>query len=433
MPFDEDVVVRMGLDRRPFDKALGGAKSALDVFKGAIGAMAAQFGLGKIVGFAKGIGELANEIRRSSEALDISTDFLQTWRFAVSQSGGNAESAGKALDKFTKHLAESGKSGSDVEVELRKVADAMAAQPDPVKRAKIAFDAFGKGAGELIPLLAGGSKALDEFAKSASKLSEADIKSIDDFADSVEGAMQRAQVAGGRFLGGWAKLWQGIGAATVKGVNLSGSLIDIGKQVIGYAEDITKAEAAQKTKAASDKKAAIELTKLAEAHSRLQKAYEDAMGAQTKADFDALTDAQKLNVLLEFRLKLLKELSKDSRATVANAKKFAALAGIGPDVTALEEKVGIEPGNANAPAIPNARSRALAANPRLQAMIDDQAKMASMSARDRTLSLNPALRDVFGKQQGMKKTDVQETSKGVWRLVELAETEGLLIKPTNGE
>jgi len=33
----------------------------------------------------------------------------------------------------------------------------------------------------------------------------------------------------------------------------------------------------------------------------------------------------------------------------------------------------------------------------------------------------------------MGKTDIQETEKGVWRLVELAEGEGLKILPTNGE
>lgn len=99
----------------------------------------------------------------------------------------------------------------------------------------------------------------------------------------------------------------------------------------------------------------------------------------------------------------------------------------------LREKVGIHPGTANAPAVATARSRALALQPGIQATLDAQARMASMSARDRVLALNPALRDVFGKQHGMGKTDVQETSKGVWRLVELAVDDGLNIKPRNGD
>lgn len=65
--------------------------------------------------------------------------------------------------------------------------------------------------------------------------------------------------------------------------------------------------------------------------------------------------------------------------------------------------------------------------------LDRQAQLQSMTARDRVLSLNPALQNVFAKNHGMGKTAVEETSKGVWRLVELAEGEGVKIIPTNGE
>lgn len=173
--------------------------------------------------------------------------------------------------------------------------------------------------------------------------------------------------------------------------------------------------------------------KLVEQENAVADVYTEAMDAQAKADFDALEDAEKLNVLLEFRLKLLRDIANGGKASVENAKRFAAVARLGPDIAALQDEVGTQPGTANAPAVATARSRALAANPALQATLDRQAQLQSMTARDRVLSLNPALQNVFAKTHGMGKTDIQETEKGVWRLVELAEGEGLKILPTNGE
>lgn len=92
-----------------------------------------------------------------------------------------------------------------------------------------------------------------------------------------------------------------------------------------------------------------------------------------------------------------------------------------------------EPGTANAPSAATLRDRALALQPGLESTLERQHILASMPERDRVLSLNSALRDQFAKNQGMGKTSVEETTKGVWKLVELAETTGVKIIPTNGE
>jgi len=432
MGFEDSVIVKMGLDRRGFEKGIKAARGALGVFKGALGALGINFGISSIKNFGSEIIRFANDIQRTSEALGVSTDFLQTWSHAVGQSGGNAETAHKALEKFTRSLAAGGKGGSDVEAELRKVADAMAKQPDPVKRAKIAFDAFGKSAGELIPLLSGGSKALDEFSRKAAKLSSEDIRAIDSGADAWERVKNRLKVMGGTTMAAPSRMADFLKNAKLsdfKGVRSAKGLVDA---LIKIDNRTRAAEDSATSKTEADRKAAIELTRRAEMEANAGKAYKDAAEARTKADIDALEPAEKLNALLDRRNKILSGLAFNGFAVIANQKKLSELPSLNAEIKELQRTVGPSGGKAS-PAIPNARSRALALNPALQATLDRQAQLQSMSARDRVLSLNPALQQAFAKKEGLGKTAVEETSKGVWKLVELAEGEGLNIKPQNGE
>src|SRR5438309_5978734 len=149
---DESVIVKMGLNRQAFDAGLKGASGALSSFKGMLGALGASFGLGQAKAFVGEMVNMAKSLTSQSEALGISTDFLQGWRKAANESGVDAETASNALNRFVKHLADSGKEGADVTTEIRKLADAMKAQPDPIKRAAMAFDAFGKSGAKMIPI-----------------------------------------------------------------------------------------------------------------------------------------------------------------------------------------------------------------------------------------------------------------------------------------
>jgi hypothetical protein len=331
--FDEDVQVRMGLDRRPFDKALSGAKGSLSAFKGALGAIGAAFSLGAIKSFAGSILDMADGLTRQSEALKVSTDFLQDWQFAAGQTGSSADEAQKALDKFANKLAESGKAGADVEQEIRKLADAIAKQPDPLRRASMASDAFGDKLGvKLIPLLAGGSKALDEFAKSANKLSPDQIRNIDEFGDRLGEAGRNLQIRGGKILGGFFKLVEEAGAASAKFNWKTDSLLDFVSAMGEASVEIDMAAAASDADEKAKQRAAQAAANLAEKQALVTKAYKEAGHAQAEADFESATAAEQLNILLGFRKKLISELGPKPAQTVDNAKRLAALAKLGVDI-----------------------------------------------------------------------------------------------------
>lgn len=437
MGFEDSVTIRMGLDRRSFDRSLKGAGGALSTFKGALGAIGASFSLGKMKGFLSGIFQMANDLKRTSQALDVSTDFLQEWRTAVGQAGGDAKNAEQHLERFTQRLAASGKSGSDVEIELRKVADAMAAQPDPVKRAKIAFDAFGKGAAELIPLLKGGSNGLDEF-RGRMKLTTADIEALDKAQDNLEQAQRDLTTSGGKVLGGWMGLWHNAGAVIGKATNSSRrgimGLIEIMDELNDERAETERSERHAK----DDRKAAVEAERKVQQQDAIASAYRDAADVQAKADFETLSAAEQLNVMLEYRLKLLQELSRDNTPSISNAKKLGALPGLTTDINELQNKVGPAAAPAGSPAAQTDRDRSIAANPRLGEMLAEQQRLAGMSARDRSIEATRGMQGMLGDanapagKQGVEDA-IRNTSAKLDELLKLAQTQGILIRPTNGE
>src|SRR5437870_5706908 len=99
----------MGLDRASFDSGLRGARGALDVFNRGLAVLGLGFSLGQAKAFIGSLTEMAQSLNSQSEALGVSTDFLQGWQVAAREAGVDAEGASGALDKFLKHLADSGK------------------------------------------------------------------------------------------------------------------------------------------------------------------------------------------------------------------------------------------------------------------------------------------------------------------------------------
>src|ERR1044071_1158131 len=333
--FDEHVKVTMGLDRQPFDNALKGAKGALGVFKGALGALGVGFSLGAAKQFIESLLGMAEQLKATAETAGVSTDFLQGWTFGAEQSGSSAEKATKALEKFVKGLAETGQEGADVEQAIYKIADQMAATDDPVKRAKIAFDAFGKSAAEVIPLLSGGAEGLRRFRNEATKLSTEDVRALTDAGDAIKSAARDTQVAGGRAVS-WA-LNFGAAFAVALGVMRSfpGAAKALGglggttgaiQTVMQLAAQASNADAEARMKTAEAAAAA------AKAQKTLATAYAEAEKSQQDADFDAATAGDQLNVMLAFRKRLLDELAHAPDPSVENAKRLVALAKLQKDI-----------------------------------------------------------------------------------------------------
>jgi hypothetical protein len=341
MAFSEHVSVKMGLDKSGFESGLKGARASLDTFKGALSALGVSFSLGAIKGFAGGILEMADTLDRQAQALDVSTDFLQGWQSAARQSGSDSETATKALDKFAAHLKETGREGADIETEIKKLADRMAATADPVTRVGLAVEAFGDKLGvRLVPTLQNGSKALAEFVANAKKLTPEEISRLQQFGDRLEEAQNNLKVQGGGLINSFFKLVEAAGAASATfdfspgfGKDFIAAMAEASVQLDLQNALLSVEEVRRKRAAKAAAAQAIEQKKLAAA-------YDAAAKAHAEADFEGMDAAGKLAELTRFRDQVAASMT--SKPTVENAQKLALLAKVGADIAkeqkAVEEK-----------------------------------------------------------------------------------------------
>jgi putative effector of murein hydrolase len=199
------------------------ASTALRLLGPVIGALSA----GGLVAFARsaldtigGLGELADQA-------GISTDALQAFQFAATQTGISAEELQRGIQALTRRIADAAEGQGDAANQLRRlgiafldasgnirptetvladVADAVARVEDPAQRAAIATAVFGDRLGQrLVPFLAPGRAGLQEVIERAiafGAVADAElIAKADEAADRVAalssalGSLARASLA----------------------------------------------------------------------------------------------------------------------------------------------------------------------------------------------------------------------------------------------
>jgi hypothetical protein len=202
---DEHISVRLGLDKASFEKGLQGAKGAFSGFKSALASIGAGLSL-------KGLTDFAGEITDTSEALGVSTGWLQGWRHAASQSGVTAEKSSIALDAFAKKLAEGGKAGANIEKEILALADQVKAANDPITRVKLSVDAFGKSGVKMVNVLKDGAEGFLALSNAASKMDTKQLETLANLDDTLDRAGTTMKTWGGTMVGWWAKFWANAGA-----------------------------------------------------------------------------------------------------------------------------------------------------------------------------------------------------------------------------
>lgn len=151
-------------------------------------------GLGAKIGAALSVGVLAAWVKSSVDAMDAMNDIKERTglatkeiaglQVALKMSGMQAESLEGAMSKLAKNMAAGdaafaamGLSVKNTDGSLKssrqmlaEVADQFAGYEDGAAKAALAQELFGKSGAEMIPLLNGGSKALEEFDAMAQKL-----------------------------------------------------------------------------------------------------------------------------------------------------------------------------------------------------------------------------------------------------------------------
>jgi hypothetical protein len=168
-------------------KGLGSAEAALMRFGAKIGTIGASLaavaatgltGLGTLV---KGFAGAGDDLLDASAVTGMSTDFLQSLKFAAADAGVEFGALQQAIGKYSSLITDAAAGSASAQATLAKlgltagqlsglsmddqfklVADAIARIPDPAARAAAAMDVFGKSGAKLLPVLAGGAKELSE-------------------------------------------------------------------------------------------------------------------------------------------------------------------------------------------------------------------------------------------------------------------------------
>ena len=213
----------LNLNVSDFEKGIATATSAASGLSNALNAIGISLSAGAISAAVKNMGDFAERILNTADALNVSTDFLQDFSLNAELSGISAEHAEKALTKLAQivgdaregskeaaekfkiygiNISDAGGKALSVESILRSVANKLKETDDGATRAAIAVEFFGKEGAKLLPILQDGSAGFDKMRDSI-KLTREELAEMDKAADSIVESAKRLQVWGGTAFNFW--------------------------------------------------------------------------------------------------------------------------------------------------------------------------------------------------------------------------------------
>jgi hypothetical protein len=162
-------------------------------------ALGIGFSVAAVVNFGKSLVEDASHIKDVSEKLGISVEATQRYSYALQQTGGSIDDLGGAINKMNQNLA----GGSDSTVaaltalglsfeDLRQmrpedafglIIEAIRKIPDPMKRAQVVMELFGRTGSNLLP---GIEEGLIQIGEQADVMSDKTVSAFDDFGDAID-------------------------------------------------------------------------------------------------------------------------------------------------------------------------------------------------------------------------------------------------------
>lgn len=314
---NEEAVFKWGMDMTAVMRGLRSMKTAVNEFRNEVSHSFVDMGkeiagalfVGGAIGTLEKLGEKVEQIKTKAEELETSTSFIQGIGFAFDQVGVGAEKGFKGMEKlavaigkardagktdlFGVKLSEENGNLKDTETIFYQIADAIKGMPDPTERARAAVELFGKSGVEMLPALMQGGDELKKMADSAEKLSEVDIKTIEDAVKSVKELFNSVLVGVGKVVGAIAYAARFWGASHMtQGGHLYSDVDDIDAASSKREEINTKAQTGAKALAKHLKELNQldeEGVKLKDAQLNLQYANANAAGLQEKAqkEFDA--------------------------------------------------------------------------------------------------------------------------------------------------
>ena len=172
------------------------------------GAFAGVFAVRQLVMFGNQALQVADDVGKLADSVNVSTTFLQQYQFAAEQSGISTEGFTKALRFFAKGVGEAtmgtglakrafeemGISLEDVDGKTKNTEDlfkeffhSIEAIEDPLKRSGLLAQVFGSRVGiQMANLIKGGAMAMDDLAQSATGIfDEETIRNAAAFNDTM--------------------------------------------------------------------------------------------------------------------------------------------------------------------------------------------------------------------------------------------------------
>ena len=194
--------------KKGFNSVNKNINSTQNAMKKLAGAFAGVFAVRQIVQFGNQALQVADDIGKLADSVNVSTTFLQQYQFAAEQSGISTEGFTKALRFFAKGVGEAtmgtglakrafeemGISLEDVNGETKKTEDlfkeffhSLESIQDPLKRSGLLAQVFGSRVGiQMANLIKSGAMAMDDLAESATGIiDEETIRNAEAFNDTM--------------------------------------------------------------------------------------------------------------------------------------------------------------------------------------------------------------------------------------------------------
>ncbi len=194
--------------KKGFNSVNKNINSTQSAMKKLAGAFAGAFAVRQIVQFGNESLQLADDIGKLADSVNVSTTFLQQYQFAAEQSGISTEGFTKALRFFAKGVGEAtmgtglakrafeemGISLQDAGGKTKKTEDlfkeffiSLESIQDPLKRSGLLAQVFGSRVGiQMANLIKSGTVAMDELAASATGvIPEETIRDAERFNDAM--------------------------------------------------------------------------------------------------------------------------------------------------------------------------------------------------------------------------------------------------------
>lgn len=175
----------IGASMRGIGSAFAGDMKRLGAAAGIAGAAIVGVGA-SIYSVTRGFVDWADDIGDTAEALEVSTQALQTWQFAASTVGVNAAAMSGRIAKFQKGLADGGKGVEEglgalgvnmarlkklkTEEQLEVVAEAFKSYKGDIPKAALAMKLFGRSGYQLAGVLSKGEEGLRQFREEGLKM-----------------------------------------------------------------------------------------------------------------------------------------------------------------------------------------------------------------------------------------------------------------------